>query len=135
MERTRFTDLQVSPEILQAIDSLGLTELTEIQEKTIPEMMSGRDVIGKAPTGTGKTFAFGVPIIEGLDVESASIQALIMAPTRELCLQICDDMKSLSRFMPKIRILAAYGGQPINKQLTALSRKPQIVVATPGRLL
>ncbi|MCL2122377.1 MAG: DEAD/DEAH box helicase [Clostridiales bacterium] len=135
MADTRFTDLQVSPELLRAIDSLGLSVLTEIQEKTIPVMMEGRDVIGKAPTGTGKTFAFGIPIIERINKESARVQALILSPTRELCLQICDDLRSLAKYMPEIRIVAAYGGQPIKKQLSALSKRPQIVVATPGRLL
>ena len=135
MTGVRFTELPLSPEILRAIDSMGYTEMTEIQEKTIPVMMEGRDVIGKAPTGTGKTFAFGIPIMERIKQDDSHIQALIMSPTRELCTQICDDLRSLARFMPEIRVVAAYGGQPIHKQLTALARKPQIVVATPGRLL
>jgi len=132
---TLFTDLQLSEPLQRAINDLGITELTEIQEKTIPLMMQGRDVIGQAPTGTGKTFAFGIPIIERLDKESGKIQTLILAPTRELCLQICGDIKDLSKYMPEIKVLAAYGGQPINKQLTALRKMPQILVATPGRLL
>ena len=135
MTGARFTDLPLSPEILRAIDSMGYTEMTEIQEKTIPVMMEGRDVIGKAPTGTGKTFAFGIPIMERIIQDDSHIQALIMSPTRELCTQICDDLRSLARYMPEVRVVAAYGGQPIHKQLTALARKPQIVVATPGRLL
>jgi ATP-dependent RNA helicase DeaD len=118
-----------------AIADLDITEPTEIQVKTIPLMMEGRDVIGKAPTGTGKTFAFGIPIVERLDAADPQIQALILSPTRELCMQICDDLRDLAKYIPDIRIAAAYGGQPINKQLTVLSRKPQIVVATPGRLL
>ena len=130
-----FANLQISPEIKRAIDSLNLTELTEIQEKTIPVMMEGRDVIGKAPTGTGKTFAFGIPIIERINKDNARIQALIMSPTRELCIQISDDFRKLAKYLPEIRIVAAYGGQPIQKQLAALTKKPQIVVATPGRLL
>jgi ATP-dependent RNA helicase DeaD len=135
MAPTTFNELNLSPSLLKAIDGLGLTELTEIQEKAIPVMLAGRDVIGKAPTGTGKTFAFGIPIIERLDPQSPHVQALIMAPTRELSTQICDDLRDLARYMPEIKIIAAYGGQPINKQLTALARKPQILVATPGRLL
>ena len=98
-------------------------------------MMEGRDVIGKAPTGTGKTFAFGIPIIERIDPDSANVQALILSPTRELCTQICDDFRDLTKYISGIRVVAAYGGQPINKQINALGRKPQIVVATPGRLL
>lgn len=135
MEATTFTELNLSPQLLKAIGQLGLTELTEIQEKAIPVMLEGRDVIGKAPTGTGKTFAFGIPIIESLDKESSQIQALIMAPTRELSTQICDDLRDLAKYLPEIRIIAAYGGQPIKKQLTALTKKPQVLVATPGRLL
>ncbi len=135
MATTAFTELNVSPQLLKAIDQLGLTELTEIQEKAIPVMLEGRDVIGKAPTGTGKTFAFGIPIIESLDRQSTQVQALIMAPTRELATQICDDLRALAKYMPEIRIMAAYGGQPIKKQLMALAKKPQVLVATPGRLL
>ena len=125
----------IAPEILRAIHGMDITEMTEIQEKAIPVMMEGRDVIGKAPTGTGKTFAFGIPIIERLDKDDGRIQALVMAPTRELCLQICDDLRNLAKHLPGIRVLAAYGGEPIRKQLNALNKKPQIVVATPGRLL
>ncbi len=135
MATTAFTELNVSPQLLKAIDQLGLTELTEIQEKAIPVMLEGQDVIGKAPTGTGKTFAFGIPIIESLDRQSTQVQALIMAPTRELATQICDDLRALAKYMPEIRIMAAYGGQPIKKQLMALAKKPQVLVATPGRLL
>ncbi|MDR0469535.1 MAG: DEAD/DEAH box helicase, partial [Peptococcaceae bacterium] len=135
MTNIRFADYPISPEIIRAIHELGITSPTEIQEKTIPIMLEGRDVIGKAPTGTGKTFAFGIPILERLDKANQQLQALILSPTRELCTQICDDFQDLAKFMPDIRIVAAYGGQPINKQLTALQKKPQIVVATPGRLL
>jgi ATP-dependent RNA helicase DeaD len=135
IDATTFAQLPLSDKILQAIDALGLGEMTEIQRKAIPVMMEGRDVVGKAPTGTGKTFAFGVPIMEKLNPESPYVQALILSPTRELCTQICGDLRDLARYLPKIRMVAAYGGQPITKQLAALAKKPQIVVATPGRLL
>jgi len=135
MVRTPVSELQISQEIQRAIADLGITELTEIQEKTIPIMLEGRDVIGKAPTGTGKTFAFGIPILERLNLAETTIQVLILSPTRELCLQICDDFRDLAKYMPDVRVVAAYGGQPITRQLTALAKKPQIVVATPGRLL
>jgi len=135
MAETRFTDFNISEEIIKAVSDMGISEPTEIQVKTIPVMMEGRDVIGKAPTGTGKTFAFGIPIIERLDVDGAQVQALILSPTRELCTQICDDLRDLTKYLPGIRVVAAYGGQPINKQINALNKKPQIVVATPGRLL
>ena len=134
MANILFAELSINPDIIRAVQSLGITELTEIQEKTITVMMEGLDVIGKAPTGTGKTIAFGIPILERINLGDNRIQALVMAPTRELCLQICEDLRDLSKYIPGIRILAAYGGESIGKQLNALSKKPQIIVATPGRL-
>lgn len=134
MNATLFKDLPLSEETLRAIDALGISEMTEIQRKAIPEMLEGRDVIGRAPTGTGKTYAFGVPIVERIDPESKDVQALVLAPTRELSIQIAEDLRELCRFKPSVRVLVAYGGQPIKKQLTQLEKKPQIVVATPGRL-
>ena len=96
--------------------------------------MEYRDVIAKAPTGTGKTFAFGIPLIEQMDYDNKDIQALILAPTRELVIQIRDELTDLSAFMPKVRIEAIYGGKAIDVQIKALKRSPQIIVATPGRL-
>jgi ATP-dependent RNA helicase DeaD len=98
-------------------------------------MMDGRDVIAKAPTGTGKTCAFGIPLIECLDTSLTNVQAVVICPTRELCLQITDDLKNLAAFRPDVRIVAVYGGQPMPKQINALKKNPHIVVATPGRLL
>ena len=129
-----FEELPLSPEIQKAIRALGIREMTEIQQKAIPEMLAGRDVIGRAPTGTGKTYAFGIPIVEKTDPASQEVQALVLAPTRELSIQIAEDLRELCRFKPGLRVLAAYGGQPIKKQLTQLEKKPQIIVATPGRL-
>lgn len=130
-----YNTLPVSPEILQAVEKMGFTEMTEIQEKAIPEMLQGHDIIAKAPTGTGKTCAFGVPLVEGVNPEEHFVQGLVLCPTRELCTQICDDLRALSQFKPHLRIVAVYGGQPIVKQITALKKDPQIIVATPGRLL
>lgn len=112
----------------------GYVYSSTVQSGVIPPLMQYRDVIAKAPTGTGKTFAFGIPLLEQLDNENKDIQALILAPTRELVLQICNELKELSEFMPKVRVEAIYGGKAIEGQIKALKRHPQIIVATPGRL-
>lgn len=114
---------------------MGFAAPTPIQAKTIPVMIDGYDVIAKAPTGTGKTCAYGIPIIENIDPQITDIQAVIICPTRELCIQIADELRQLTAFRPDIRTAAIYGGQPIAKQLAALKKNPHIVVATPGRLL
>lgn len=134
-DTTMFTDLQLSEATLEAVRRLGFTEPTAIQSKTIPVMMNGYDIIAKAPTGTGKTVAFGIPILETIDEQLADLQALIMAPTRELALQITDDLTDLAATRPGIRITSIYGGQSIQVQLDQLKHRPQIVVATPGRLI
>ncbi|MDD4460815.1 MAG: DEAD/DEAH box helicase [Eubacteriales bacterium] len=134
-DNTMFSDLQLSEATLEAVRLLGFTEPTSIQSKTIPVMLNGYDIIAKAPTGTGKTVAFGIPILETIDEQAADLQALIMAPTRELALQITDDLTKLSATRPGIRITSIYGGQSIQVQLDQLRHHPQIVVATPGRLI
>ncbi len=130
-----FKELAISPQLLRAIEEMGFTSMTEIQEKAIPIMMEGREIIAKAPTGTGKTCAFGIPIVEKVNAASRDLQALILCPTRELCTQICDDLRQLAQFKEGMQIVSIYGGQPMGKQLAALKRSPQVVVATPGRLL
>ncbi len=130
-----FEELSLSPALLRAIDRMGFAAPTPVQAKTIPAMREGRDVIAKAPTGTGKTCAFGIPILEGLREDTQDIQAVIVCPTRELCVQIADELRQLAAFRSEVRIANLYGGQPIAKQLAALDKHPQIVVATPGRLL
>ncbi|NLX83351.1 MAG: DEAD/DEAH box helicase [Clostridiales bacterium] len=114
---------------------MGISEPTQIQQETIPPMMAGRDIIGIAPTGTGKTIAFGIPMLEYISLSETRIQELVLAPTRELAMQIVAELTELARFIPQIRIAALYGGQPMSRQITQLKRKPQIIVATPGRLL
>lgn len=132
---TTYKELPVSLEILRAVEKMGFTELTEIQQKAIPVMLEGREVIAKAPTGTGKTCAFGIPIIEKIDTSRPCVQALVLCPTRELCTQIVDELRELARFKSDVRIAAVYGGQPIVKQFAQFKTNPQIVVATPGRLI
>ena len=126
--------LGIREEIGRAIEKMGFGELTEVQEKAIPPMLAGRDVVGKAPTGTGKTCAFGIPIIQQIDPALAKPQALILCPTRELCLQIAEELARLTEFLPEIRTIALYGGQPIEKQIRRLREGAQILVATPGRM-
>ena len=131
----QFEQTALSREMQRAIQDMGFTEMTEVQEKTIPEMMEGKDVIAKAPTGTGKTCAFGVPIIERIDGESDALQCLILAPTRELTSQITEDMRAMAKYKEGLRIVSVYGGQSMQRQLEHLKKKPQIIVATPGRLM
>ena len=126
---------ELSAEILKAVEKMGFTEMTPVQMKTLPLMMEGRDIIAIAPTGTGKTCAFGIPMLEYVNLNDKRIQELVLAPTRELSLQITDELRQLSRFIPGVRIACLYGGQPIARQISQLRQNPQIVVATPGRLL
>ncbi len=130
----RFDTLGLMPEMQRALEKKGIEVSTPIQAGAIPLMREWKDVIAKAPTGTGKTFAFGIPIIEHIDAEREETQAVILAPTRELALQITDELRLLCTFLPGIRTVCLYGGAPIGKQIDQLKKKPQIIVATPGRL-
>lgn len=130
-----FSDLGLSKEILQALEKKGYGYPTQIQAEAIPPFLQWKDVIAKAPTGTGKTFAFGIPMIEHIDAESEDLQGLILAPTRELAIQICDELRGLLTFYKNIRVAVVYGGAKIEGQIKQLKNHPQIVVATPGRLM
>ena len=130
-----FSQLDLSAEILKAVEKMGFTEVTPVQQKTIPVMMAGQDIIALAPTGTGKTAAFGIPMLEYISLTDQRIQEVVLCPTRELALQIGEELSNLAAFVPEVRIAVLYGGQPISKQMTQLRRKPQIIVATPGRIL
>ena len=130
-----FADLGLSEEILQALEKKGYGYPTRIQAEAIPEFLQWKDVIAKAPTGTGKTFAFGIPMIEHIDAESEDLQGLILAPTRELAIQICDELRGLLTYYKNIRVAVVYGGAKIEGQIKQLKAHPQIVVATPGRLM
>ena len=130
----RFDSLGLSPEIMRAIAHRNLEVSTPVQAGCIPPMMAWQDVIAKAPTGTGKTFAYGIPIVEHIDPEDETVQAVILAPTRELAIQITGELRDIAAFKPGVRSVCLYGGQPIGKQIDTLKKRPQIVVATPGRL-
>lgn len=132
---TSFEEMDLSKEVLRAIKDMGFTTPSTVQAKTIPLMMSGADVNAIAPTGTGKTCAFGIPMLEYVQLNEPEVQEVVLAPTRELALQIGDELTKWAKYIKGCRIAVLYGGQPIPKQLAALKRKPQILVATPGRLL
>ena len=131
----KYAELNVSPEIRRAVEAMGFTEMTEVQEKAIPLMMAGHDMIAKAPTGTGKTCAFGIPVIERIQKEKKVPQAVILAPTRELAQQIAAELQNLCQFMPEVRIACLYGGANMQRQAEKLQKGCQIIVATPGRLI
>ena len=135
MEEIMFKDLGLSEEMLKALEKKGYGYPTTIQRLAIPEFLQWKDVIAKAPTGTGKTFAFGIPMIEHIDPENEAVQGLILAPTRELAIQIGDELRGLLTYFNGIRVAVLYGGAGIGGQIKALEKKPQIVVATPGRLM
>ncbi|MGN0972240.1 MAG: DEAD/DEAH box helicase [Aristaeellaceae bacterium] len=132
---TSFDQMDLSQEILRAVEDMGFTTPSTVQARTIPLMMAGADINAIAPTGTGKTCAFGIPMLEYVQLKDSRVQEIVLAPTRELAIQIADELTRLAKFIKGVRIAVIYGGQPIAKQLNALKRKPQILVATPGRLL
>lgn len=131
-----FTESNLSPELLKAIGELGYEQPTEIQKQTIPFIQSDvRDLIALAATGTGKTAAFSLPILDNIDDASRKIQLLVLCPTRELCLQIAKDIKNYTKYLPNIKTTAVYGGSSIMDQIRSLKEKPQIIVGTPGRVI
>ena len=130
-----FKELGLSEQMLKALEKKGYGYPTTIQQQAIPEFLQWKDVIAKAPTCTGKTFAFGIPIIEHVDPDCTEVQGLILAPTRELAIQIADELRSLLTYYAGIRVAVLYGGAGIVGQAKQLEKKPQIVVATPGRLV
>ena len=134
-EELSFKDFDLSPELKDALRKMGVKRPTTIQQKAIPLLMDDMSLIAKAPTGTGKTFAFAIPILEYLNMSVDFVQALILCPTRELALQIASEIKNLARFIDGFNVCAVIGGQNMRTQENKLKRKPQVVVATPGRLL
>ena len=134
-ETGRYEEMNLSPEVMRAIQQKGYEQATPVQVGAIPYFMEWKDVIAKAPTGTGKTFAFGIPMVEHTDPAGEQVTGLVLAPTRELAIQIRDELRDLCAFKEGVRVVCLYGGQPIDKQITQLKKRPQIVVATPGRLM
>ena len=131
---TNFSELNISESTLKSLERMGFEEATPIQAGTIPLAVEGHDIIGQAQTGTGKTVAFGVPLIEKVDPKEPTIQALVIAPTRELAIQCSEELHKIG-YGKRSKILSVYGGQDISRQIRALKNKPQIIVGTPGRIL
>lgn len=135
MEKMKFEELDIRPEILRAVEDMGFEEATPIQAQAIPVIMSGQDVIGQAQTGTGKTAAFGIPLLEKVDPDSRKVQVLVLCPTRELAIQVAEELRSLAKYMHSIKILPIYGGQDMTRQIRSLKGGVQIIVGTPGRVM
>ena len=135
METLRFDELELSPQILRGIKDMGFEEASPIQAQAIPVVLSGRDVIGQAQTGSGKTAAFGIPMLEKVDPDNKKTQVIILSPTRELAIQVADEIRKLSKYMHGIKILPVYGGQDITKQIRSLKGGAQIIIGTPGRVM
>lgn len=135
MDKLKFSELNLSNDILKAVADMGFEETSPIQSLAIPKMIEGFDIIGQAQTGTGKTAAFGIPILEKIYSKDKKTQALIMCPTRELAIQVAEELKSLSKYKKGINIVPVYGGQPIIRQISALSRGAHIIIGTPGRII
>ncbi|MDR3256513.1 MAG: DEAD/DEAH box helicase [Endomicrobium sp.] len=135
MTTLKFSKLNLSNEILKAVEDLGFEEATPIQSLSIPKMMSGIDIIGQAQTGTGKTAAFGIPVLEKINVKDKNVQAIILCPTRELAIQVAEELKLFSKYKRGFNIVPVYGGQPIQRQIDALSKGAHIVIGTPGRVI
>ncbi|MDR5658692.1 DEAD/DEAH box helicase [Serpentinicella sp. ANB-PHB4] len=129
-----FTDFNLDKKVFQALTDMGFEEATPIQSQTIPTALDGKDVIGQAQTGTGKTAAFGIPLIEQADLSNKDVQGLVLAPTRELAVQVAEEVNKIGN-VKGVRALPIYGGQDINRQIKALRKNPQIIVATPGRFM
>lgn len=131
----RFDELNISKELLKAIQDMGFEESTPIQAKAIPHVLDGKDVIGQAQTGTGKTASFGIPILQTVDPSNTNLQALILCPTRELAIQVSEEIRKLAKYLQGIKTLPIYGGQPIDRQIRALKKGIQVIIGTPGRVM
>ena len=135
MEELKFEELELCPEILKAVKHMGFEVASPIQSKAIPVIMSGKDVIGQAQTGTGKTAAFGIPLLEKIDPKNKKLQAIVLCPTRELAIQVAEEIRNLAKYMHGIKVLPIYGGQEIVKQIRSLKSGTQLVIGTPGRVM
>ncbi|MEG1285897.1 MAG: DEAD/DEAH box helicase, partial [Romboutsia sp.] len=135
MNIIKFEDLQINDNIKKAIAEMGFEEPSPIQTQSIPVILSGKDVIGQAQTGTGKTAAFSIPILEMVDANDKSLQAIVLCPTRELAIQVSSEIQKIGKYMHGIKSLPVYGGQPIDRQIRSLKSGVQIVIGTPGRVI
>ncbi len=135
VEAMRYEDSDIDPRILRAVTEMGFSEMTPIQQQAIPLLMEGRDVIGQAQTGTGKTAAFGIPMLQRVEEENRNLQGLILCPTRELAIQAAEELRKFSKYMHGIKMVPIYGGQDITRQIKALKGGAQIIVGTPGRVM
>jgi ATP-dependent RNA helicase DeaD len=135
MEIEKFEDLRLSKELLKAVEDMGFEEMTPIQARAIPLILEGKDIIGQAQTGTGKTLAFGLPILQSVHAKIKKIQAIILCPTRELAIQVAEELKTALKYKRDIVILAVYGGQPIDRQMRILKTGAHIIIGTPGRTI
>ena len=135
LQKIKFNELNVSDEILKAVEEMGFEETTPIQTNAIPAVLNGKDIVGQAQTGTGKTAAFGIPLLEEMNAENKNPQAIILCPTRELAIQVSEELKRLAKYKKRIYTLPVYGGQSIGRQIKALNKGVQIVIGTPGRVM
>ena len=135
METVRFEELQLDERILRAVADMGFEEASPIQAQAIPVQLEGRDIVGQAQTGTGKTAAFGIPMLQKVDPKVKKLQAVALCPTRELAIQVADEIRKLSKYMHGVKVLPIYGGQDIVKQIRSLKDGTQIIIGTPGRVM
>jgi ATP-dependent RNA helicase DeaD len=135
MERLKFESLPISEEIQKAVADMGFVEASPIQSEAIPHILEGRDVIGQAQTGTGKTAAFGIPALELVNTAEKKVQVLVLCPTRELALQVSEEIKRLAKYKKGLSVAAIYGGESIERQIMQLKRGVHIVIGTPGRVM
>ncbi|MDZ7694897.1 MAG: DEAD/DEAH box helicase [Balneolaceae bacterium] len=135
MNNSSFSELNISDAVLRAVSDMGFEAPTAIQEQCIPKILNGRDMVGQAQTGTGKTAAFGIPMIEHIDVSNKNVQALVQCPTRELAIQVTGELVKLGKYFGGLNVVPVYGGQSIGQQIKAIKRGAQIIVGTPGRTI
>lgn len=131
----KFEELELSEKIKRALQDCGYIEATEIQEKSIPCILDGRDLIGQSKTGTGKTASYSLPMLEKVDAKSRKVQAIVLCPTRELAVQVTEEVRKFNKYQEGIRCVTIYGGQSIETQIKALKGGAQIVIGTPGRVM
>ncbi len=135
METIRYENSEIDERIIRAVTEIGYEEMTPIQQSAIPALLEGRDIIGQAQTGTGKTAAFGIPLVQMIDPEDERVQAIVLCPTRELAIQAAEELRRYAKYLSGVKVLPVYGGQDIEKQIRSLRGKVSIVVGTPGRVM